>query len=506
MTISMHPERRDRARRLVAGLLVLVAALGVALGIGEVVLRLWWPQPNPFLGHASYRADPELGYVLAPNYHADLDTRINRLGMRGPDPSPARADGSLRLAFIGDSFVYGGETWESTFPVQTARALQPSTSASIEVVNAGVPGYSLRHYPVRLGRDVLPLAPDVVVLGVFYGNDLDGIESPDPRVIEGDLVAPDAVVTGRSGWQRAWERSAVLRLIANGVEMLRLSLAVREGGWSSCYSSGNSAAIGALLTTARAARAVDDSVVEKLAGLLEDEAHHRRPPSDDVDPFALGTGLPGRRERLRNRIRVVLQDQSGPVTEERLARDVCPLVRELRFEPPIRDRAWFGPDQNFIEDLLTSPETSARFWSEGRERLADLVAKASAAGVRLLVVGIPQVAQVDPVWRKRTLDILGLHGTIDWEAPGRWLTASGEELGVATLDLTPSFARAIEGGAELYRRFDGHWNSEGERVAGSETARRLVELGWEKSPPARAGSPHLASRNEPITSASSPEP
>jgi lysophospholipase L1-like esterase len=88
---------------------------------------------------------------------------INRLGLRGPDPSPQKARGVTRIVCLGGSTTFGytvtdGEEW----PARLAEALRPR--ASVEVLNAGRPG-STTWSNFRYLRDrLVALEPDVVVL------------------------------------------------------------------------------------------------------------------------------------------------------------------------------------------------------------------------------------------------------------------------------------------------------------------------------------------------------
>jgi acyl-CoA thioesterase I len=86
---------------------------------------------------------------------------------RGPDVRRAAnltAPGDL-VVFFGDSITQGyGVRSEESFPALAGQAL------GVPIVNAGVPGDTMRAGLARIGRDVLPLRPRLTVVE-FGGND-----------------------------------------------------------------------------------------------------------------------------------------------------------------------------------------------------------------------------------------------------------------------------------------------------------------------------------------------
>jgi hypothetical protein len=91
--------------------------------------------------------------------------RTNSLGMRGPEPDLQAAEGTLRVLILGDDTVAG--TWlkdEHTLSVQLQRHLAANLAGPVEVLNAGVPGYSPVLSVLQYDQDLARLRPDVVVL------------------------------------------------------------------------------------------------------------------------------------------------------------------------------------------------------------------------------------------------------------------------------------------------------------------------------------------------------
>ncbi len=91
--------------------------------------------------------------------------RTNSMGMRGPEPDLQAAEGTLRILVLGDDTVAGA--WlkdEHTLSVQLQRHLTANLAGPVEVLNAGVPGYSPVLSVLRYNQDLARLRPDVVVL------------------------------------------------------------------------------------------------------------------------------------------------------------------------------------------------------------------------------------------------------------------------------------------------------------------------------------------------------
>jgi len=144
--------------------------------------------------------DPELGYKLRPDvrgaeivipamplppsFHGDLETRLerkdeirrtltftvdtNNLGMRGPDVRDRKRRGTYRVLCMGDSTTFGwGVSDGESYPRVAEAALAELGGLfgrRCEVLNAGVPGYTLQRIERYLERDLLALEPDLVTV------------------------------------------------------------------------------------------------------------------------------------------------------------------------------------------------------------------------------------------------------------------------------------------------------------------------------------------------------
>ncbi|MEO6025500.1 MAG: GDSL-type esterase/lipase family protein [Candidatus Binatia bacterium] len=115
--------------------------------------------------------------------------RINAAGLRGA-PVKAKAPGTIRIVVLGDSFTFGlGVEEADTFPASLERSLTAALGhGTVEVLNAGVPGYNLFQERGALASRVPALTPDVIVLG-FVENDLYNLDGSDAvATADGSLI------------------------------------------------------------------------------------------------------------------------------------------------------------------------------------------------------------------------------------------------------------------------------------------------------------------------------
>src|SRR3954469_11221946 len=195
-------------RRLAARLLLLGFSLGVSLLIAEAAVRLVRPQAVMTVSRGLYVPDPPRRYRLQPGFQGmvsnrvEFDTRvsINRAGLRGPEVGP-KAAGTLRVLVLGDSFAFGvGAQEGETYPARLQEALR-SRGVRAEALNAGAPGYGVPDEAAWFERWGRPLAPDVVLVTVFIGNDLqDAAPGPKPMAV----AAPRALPGGGAGSLSRW--------------------------------------------------------------------------------------------------------------------------------------------------------------------------------------------------------------------------------------------------------------------------------------------------------------
>jgi hypothetical protein len=127
--------------------------------------------------------------VVLHNPEYTTNVRINALGLRGPLPGPKDPDG-IRILGLGDSFVSAfNMAEENTFLSVAAKALLGRVGErKVEFINAGTPNYGTWHEFRQLKRLVPLLHPDMVILCVYVGNDLDNNLTPKETVVRNGLL------------------------------------------------------------------------------------------------------------------------------------------------------------------------------------------------------------------------------------------------------------------------------------------------------------------------------
>lgn len=194
-------------------LLLACASLLLFLLVAEAAARVWvvrsWPADKVavFTEGGAVRGrfafDPELGYTLAA-HHRSWSRVHNRHGYRGPDFELRKPPATLRVVMLGGSTVYAPAVAEEETSAQRleARLAPVLAPRRVEVVNAGVPGWTSRETRMQLAGRVLALEPDAVVI-------LDGRNEVFPQLWRGyrdDYTHFRAVGSERADLQAAWRR------------------------------------------------------------------------------------------------------------------------------------------------------------------------------------------------------------------------------------------------------------------------------------------------------------
>jgi lysophospholipase L1-like esterase len=133
-------------------------------------------------------ADPELAAELRPGFattYAGVDVRINRSGYRGGE-FPAPRPGVVRIALVGDSYVFGSGVQEDETLGAVLSARLAEVGLPSDVLAFGVPGYTALDSARVLESRVFEHAPDLV-LYVNFANDLHTFKKHTS-------IPPDAVI------------------------------------------------------------------------------------------------------------------------------------------------------------------------------------------------------------------------------------------------------------------------------------------------------------------------
>lgn len=162
-----------------------------------------------------YVPHPYMLYTLNRSWvSADGRTRHNALGFRGAELASEKPRGSLRVVCMGESSTYctGIADDRDTYPARLQEALAAALpDRAIEVVNAGIGGYTTAENVLRCLFDVVPLQPDLVVY-YYTHNDVHARRLPhlsrDYREFSRSWFEPHSA----GGLVAALRRRAVLAL------------------------------------------------------------------------------------------------------------------------------------------------------------------------------------------------------------------------------------------------------------------------------------------------------
>jgi lysophospholipase L1-like esterase len=166
--------------------------------------------------------DPNLSFVHEPNTHAFLmgqDVRINSLGLRDREFSPAKPPGVYRILVLGDSTTFGwGVSLDDTASKILERELNahpPPAYQRFEVINAGTGNYDTVQEVELYKTQGRELHPDLVIL-VYFIND------------------PEPVPRQRSIW--LIDRSYLVAFLTNRLDGVLRKTGTRPG-WKAYYAS-----------------------------------------------------------------------------------------------------------------------------------------------------------------------------------------------------------------------------------------------------------------------------
>lgn len=180
----LSPEFRGQAS--VKNTLLVIASVAVALLIAEIGLAMFYPQDTVKQIKRDFPPinlpSDVLPYRLKPGAEGELTqeefttrVHINSLGYRGKEFAKTKGE-AIRVIAVGDSFTFGyGVEDHQSYPAVLERRLRQAVGEErVQVINAG---FAACYYPdtyyIYLKEFGLELDPDLIVVGLFVGNDLD---------------------------------------------------------------------------------------------------------------------------------------------------------------------------------------------------------------------------------------------------------------------------------------------------------------------------------------------
>jgi hypothetical protein len=169
-------------RKALANALLVVAALAVAFGVGEGVVRALFADTNVLFPR--YQTDYRYGrYTLrgvrpgAVFRHTSIDGQwtfvTNSRGFRNAGEIPyEKPHGTLRLVSVGDSHTQGYEVRQAFTYTAVAERTLAERQVDVQAINAGVSGWSTAEALAFVENEAVRYQPDAVVLG-FFANDFE---------------------------------------------------------------------------------------------------------------------------------------------------------------------------------------------------------------------------------------------------------------------------------------------------------------------------------------------
>jgi GDSL-like lipase/acylhydrolase family protein len=172
LTQGVPRRRKYILRRLVVGLVI---GFTIITTLAEAGLRFYFtnygtenqkrlyiysPQENQ-VASGLFFSLPYVGYGLNPNHPGH-----NSLGYRGPEITVPKPNGTFRIVAIGSSVTYGNLLGDDeTYPAQLQAILRDQYGYQhVEVINAGVGGYSSAEYLTAFQYRILDLQPDMIIV------------------------------------------------------------------------------------------------------------------------------------------------------------------------------------------------------------------------------------------------------------------------------------------------------------------------------------------------------
>jgi len=167
--------RKIKRRAILINVSLIFVSTIMALVMSEIALRLIGYSPmyvSPERDHF-WQYDPLLGWAHEPGQQGVFETqqfrtvvRINDKGLRDRLHSYERPDDTERILVLGDSFAWGYGVEE---PERFSQLLEKSMD--VEVINAGVSGYSTDQELLWYENEGIKYETDLVILEVA-GNDI----------------------------------------------------------------------------------------------------------------------------------------------------------------------------------------------------------------------------------------------------------------------------------------------------------------------------------------------
>jgi hypothetical protein len=213
---ALYKKRKDLA--------LLIVILFFCVLMAEIGLRVVFSKRMPM-----YSPHPYLNYYGTPNYISKDGQNIhNSLGYRGKEIVQPKPTKTFRIVITGSSTTYESliRNWTKDFARTVEKNLQELYDyKEIEVVNAGLGGWTTWESLINLEFRVFDLSPDLIII---YEGGTD---------VHARLVPPSVYSGDNTGMMKQWERKPCVsffcsRLLATMDMVMRDPLDVHTETWA----------------------------------------------------------------------------------------------------------------------------------------------------------------------------------------------------------------------------------------------------------------------------------
>jgi lysophospholipase L1-like esterase len=395
-----------------------------------------------------YVLDATAGYVMRQSTCVRLKTteydgilRTNSRSIVGPEVSATKPAGEFRVVVLGDSYAVGGQVpYEQTFPAVLERDLRDAGHRNVRVINMGVGGYTTFNESRLLAENLDWLQPDLVVVATFLGNDISENvlatvagyrDAPEhPKGMTWGTVAQRLVDDSGHWFPRNHLSAQALPAPWDADQPLPQPVGNEVGGARSVASPAPPAGL------RQTARAVWDALRSHFL-LLGDVFGVPVDPSVSTAPGSAPLALEQERLNLTSFEWAILRD----------------------------------PPHTYWLDVA---------WPLFARYLADARDTAASVHAPLVLVAIPEPAQVVDQMRARTMANFRFTDVeVDWSLPQRKLADVAAQDRVPLLDLLPEFL-AMPNRADLFLPIDTHFTAYGHAVTAQALAQFIESSGYLK--------------------------
>lgn len=133
--------------------------------------------------------DSPNGTTLSPNqiiYHTSqgmvvkdsIKYKINSFGQRGDSYELEKTTDEIRIVFMGGSHIFDLNYYYYDGGSFTRDLMQKFNNQLINVINTGVPGYTMKNIATRIEQDIINYNPDIVIINSIW-NDIKVITKFD---------------------------------------------------------------------------------------------------------------------------------------------------------------------------------------------------------------------------------------------------------------------------------------------------------------------------------------